>query len=147
MWCLLINSYYSYYFINFHVHVSLLTTMFRRKLEATPPCCQRLFSVIIERWSVVFVRYWFFSSIPFSVLKPRFLRSHGTSSGTSVLVPTSRYQGFGTRFSGGYLQILNFGTGSIHFGFRPTLVVRELWVDSVVFIDKRVILSRVQQKP
>ena len=29
--------------------------------------------------------------IPVSVLKPLFLRFHGTGSGTSVLVPTSQY--------------------------------------------------------
>ena len=60
-------------------------------------------------------RYWFFSSVPVSVLKPRFLRFHGTGSGTSVLVLTSQYQGFGTRFSGGYLHLSNFGTDSVPF--------------------------------
>ena len=35
---------------------------------------------------LVLTRYWFFSSVPVSVLKPRFLRFHGTGSVTSVLV-------------------------------------------------------------
>ena len=65
-----------------------------------------------------------FSLIPVLVPKPRFLRFHGTGSGTSVLVPTSRYQGFGTRFSGGYLHLSHFGTGSVpfrfHFGPKPS---------------------------
>ena len=53
-------------------------------------------------------RYWFFSSVPVSVLKPRFLRFHGTGSGTSVLVPTSQYQGFGTKFSKGLFAFVSF---------------------------------------
>ena len=65
-------------------------------------------------YTVVLVRYWFFSSL--SVLKPRFLRFHGTGSGTSALVPTSRYQGFGTRISGGYLHSSNFGNSSFNSG-------------------------------
>ena len=47
------------------------------------------------------------------MLKPPLIRFNGTSSGTSVLVSTSQYQGFGTRFSGGYLHFSHFGTSSI----------------------------------
>ena len=64
------------------------------------------------------MRYRFFSSVPVLVLKPRRLRFHGTGSATSVLVPTSRYQGFGTRFSGGYLDFSNFGTASVPYRFQ-----------------------------
>ena len=56
--------------------------------------------------------------MPVSVLKPRFLRFHGTGSRTSVLVPYSQYQGFGTRFSGGYLYLSHFGTVSVSFRFH-----------------------------
>ena len=66
-------------------------------------------------YTAVLVRFWFFSSL--SVLKPRFLRFHGTGSGTSARVPTSRYQGFGTRISGGYLHSSNFGNSSVPFRF------------------------------
>ena len=48
---------------------------------------------------LVLGRYWFFRSVPVSVLKPRFLLFHGTGSGTSVLALIARYQDFGTRFS------------------------------------------------
>ena len=48
------------------------------------------------------------------MLKPQLLRFNGTSSGTSF-VPTSRYQGFGTRFSGGYLHFSRFGICSVPF--------------------------------
>ena len=34
----------------------------------------------------VLIQYWFFSSVPVSVLKPRFLQFHGTGSVISVLV-------------------------------------------------------------
>ena len=61
------------------------------------------------------VRYRFFSSVPVLVLKLRFLQIHGTGSGTLVLAPTSRYQGFGTRLSGGYFYLSHFGTGSVPF--------------------------------
>ena len=50
------------------------------------------------------------------------MRIHGTGSGTSVLVPTSRYQGFGTRFSGGYLHLSHFGTVSVSFRFDFTSI-------------------------
>ena len=59
-----------------------------------------------------------FSSVPVSVLKPLFLRFHCTGSCTSVLVPTSRYQNFGTRFSGDYLHLTHFGTGLVRFRFH-----------------------------
>ena len=49
------------------------------------------------------------------MLKPWLLRFTGTSSGTSVLVHTSRYQGFGTRFSGGNLHFSHFGICSVPF--------------------------------
>ena len=39
----------------------------------------------------------------------------GTGSGTSVLIPTSRYQSFSTRFSGGYLHFSHFGTCCIPY--------------------------------
>ena len=51
------------------------------------------------------VRYCILSSDLVSILKPRFLRFHG--AGNSILVPTSRYQGLGTRFSGGYFRVLS----------------------------------------
>ena len=54
------------------------------------------------------VWYWFFSWIPVSVLKPRSLGFHGTGSGSSVLVPASWYQGFGTRFWGGIFAFVSF---------------------------------------
>ena len=50
--------------------------------------------------------------------KPRFLQFHNTGSGTSVLVPTSRYQGFGTRFSWDYLHFSDFGTSSVPYQFH-----------------------------
>ena len=59
-----------------------------------------------------------FSSVPVSVLKPLFLRFHSTSSCTSVLVPTSRYQGFDTRFSGDYLHLTHIGTNLVRFRFH-----------------------------
>ena len=40
------------------------------------------------------------------------------SCGFMVLVPTSWYQGFGTRFFRGYLQISHCGTGSVPFQFQ-----------------------------
>ena len=49
------------------------------------------------------------------VLKPRFMRFHGTGFGTSVLVLTSQYQGCGTRFSWDYLHFSHFGTSSVPF--------------------------------
>ena len=56
------------------------------------------------------------SSLLISVLTPRFLRFHGTGFGSSVLVPASRrYQGFGTRFSEGYLHLSDFSIGSVPF--------------------------------
>ena len=58
------------------------------------------------------------NSVPVSVLKPLFLRFHGIGSGTSVVVLTSRYQGFGTRFSGDYLHLTHFGTGLGQFWFH-----------------------------
>ena len=52
---------------------------------------------------------------PVSVLKRRFLRFHGTGSGTSVLGPIPQYQGFGSRFLGGYLHFSHFGICSVPF--------------------------------
>ena len=59
-----------------------------------------------------------FQFSPVSVLKPRLLRFHGIGSGTSVLVSTSQYQGFDTRFSGVYLHFSNFCTDSVPFWFH-----------------------------
>ena len=52
------------------------------------------------------------------MLKPRVLRFHGTGSDTSVPVLTSRYQGFGRRFSGDYLHFSHFGTSLVPFWFH-----------------------------
>ena len=60
-----------------------------------------------------------------SVPEPRFLRFHGTGSGTSVVVLTSEYKGSVTRFSEDYLHYSHFGTSSVafrlHFNFKSTL--------------------------
>ena len=70
----------------------------------------------VQTYKLVLVRSWFFSSVPVSVLKPRFLRFHGTGSGTSVLIPYSRYQGFGSRFSGVICTCLILVLFCFHFG-------------------------------
>ena len=48
---------------------------------------------------------------------PRYRFWH-LGSGTSVLVPTSGYQGFITRFSRGYLHFSHFGTSSVTFRYH-----------------------------
>ena len=52
---------------------------------------------------------------PVLVLKTRFLRFHGTHSGTSVLVPSFRHPGFGARFFKGLSAFSHFGTSSVPF--------------------------------
>ena len=56
-------------------------------------------------------QYWFFGSVPVSVLK-----FHSTGSSTSVLVPSSWYQGFLTRFSGVIWTFLTLILVWFHFG-------------------------------
>ena len=48
----------------------------------------------------------------------------GTGSGTPFLIPTSRYQGFGARFSGGYL----------HFSFFFSLYSAIIWGRENLFV-------------
>ena len=80
----------------------------------------------------------FSGSVPVLLLKPRFLRCHSTGSGTSILVPASRYQGFGTRFSGGFLHLSHFGTGfgsisvpsQLRIWWNPKLLYRNInWLE------------------
>ena len=89
--------------------------------EATPNLTTKItrYTVVVFANDTIFIfvlgQYLFFSSVPVSVLKPRFLRFHGTGSGTSVLVLTSRYQSLGTRFSGIICTFSHFGTSSVPF--------------------------------
>ena len=57
----------------------------------------------------------FSSSVPVSVTTPWFLQFDGTGSGTSVLVLISRYQGFCTNVSLGYLHFSHFSAGLVPF--------------------------------
>ena len=47
--------------------------------------------------------------------------------GTSVLVLCSRYQGFGTRFSGGYLHMSHFGTVLVTFWLHFGSISVQFW--------------------
>ena len=77
------------------------------------------YTVVVFANDTIFIfvlgQYLFFSSVPVSVMKPRFLRFLGSGSGTSVLVLTSRYQSLGTRFSGIICIFSHFGTSSVPF--------------------------------
>ena len=64
------------------------------------------------------VWYRFFSSVLFSVLKPRFLRFCGTGSGAWVLVPIILNFMFSVQGFQGVLYISQFGTASVPFRFR-----------------------------
>ena len=80
------------------------------------------------------VQYWFFSSDPVLILKPRFLRLHGTV--TSVLASTSWYQGFGSRLSGGLFAFVSFWYwfGSISVPFW--LQIR-LWYWNLAWLEPK----------
>ena len=71
-----------------------------------------LFLLVIGRYSVN-------GSDPVPVLQSGFLRFHGIGCSTSVLIPTSPYQGFGTRFLGDSLHFSHLGTtSSVPFWFQ-----------------------------
>ena len=63
-------------------------------------------------------QHCFFGSVPISVLKPLFLKFQSTGSSTSVLVPSSQYQGFFTRVLGGNLNFTHFDSSSVPFRYH-----------------------------
>ena len=69
--------------------------------------CASASRLVVRHHCCVKVLFTLFCSVG-TVLIFQFSPSIG--SGSSVLVPTCRYQGTGTRFSGGYLHLSHFGT-------------------------------------
>ena len=95
----------------------LLSTLYARFVVRHSNKRSVSFHCLNCKWNkLVLVRSWYFSSVSVLVLKPGFLPFYGTGSGTSVLVPNSRYQGFGKRFSGGICICLILVLIRFHFG-------------------------------
>ena len=121
-----------------HVHSTSHVYKLLRKDYSTPARYKRQRRFYFK---VVLVRYWFFSSVPFSVLKSRFLRFHGTGSGTSVLVPRFWFLLLDTRVSvkgfQGYicicliLELVRFHFGSnalvLEFKLTGTSTAQNFW--------------------
>ena len=105
------------------------------------------YTVVVFANDTIFIfvlgQYLFFSSVPVSVMKPRFLRFLGTGSGTSVLVLTSRYQSLGTRFSGIICIFSHFGTSSVPFRLlEPKALVLET-AQKIRYQNKEVAVTSV----
>ena len=81
---------------------------------------------------LVLGQYWCSSSFPVLVLKPRFTRFHGAGSGTLVLVPSSRYHGSSTRFSGGNLHFSHFGFSAVKFWLQIRLNLNSVGTGTLV---------------
>ena len=79
---------------------------------------------------LVLIPYWFYSYVLVLVLKPRFLRCHGTGSDTLILVPTSRasvqgFQGVISICLTLVLVLFNFGSISATNQVKPKTFVPE----------------------
>ena len=92
--------------------------------------------ITISVYYSVLVQYRFFRSVPVSVLKPRFLRFCGPGSGTSDLVPTSRYQGFGTKFSKGLFAFVSFWYILVRFHFASISASKQVEPKALVLEPK-----------